>query len=1686
MSFKLLEIVRSALRRARIGRAALVAAALCASAFAPVYADKTVSENTQLTQDTDWSDQGTVTIAEGVTLDLNGHSLTVSAINGAGAIVDSIVQAGYQPVVYIAASQDGVSSNNDQSKMQYIDTEYRHGKDTKVDVRIEFAALSSWNGSGSYAAYYGCRDSDRSTDLGGWLMSNTIAQGGCAGVGASNGQAASTGVVYDFHLEKSGECWAYWTDSAGIAKNYKFCTGNNTDGTPGTDYLFAINQKQNSGPMWPCKMKCYSCKVYTGSVLERDFVPVVRISDGEAGMWCRQTKKFYGKVKDAAAAFTPADTTLGGLRLMPSASGAASDFSGLTIGEGVSLMFSGEGALPADLDATKFASVEIPAGATLDLCGHSLTVAGLTGGGIVTDSANPYYTTFTDVSANAYIQLEYLQSAGSQYIDTGYRHNASSVADMKVAITVAPGNTWYCYYGSRTSEGNQNEFAGWVYKTHHWTGVAGAKGEQTSWSFTVNVPFLVHLDGAANATCSVDGHTFTHSKALTDSGYNDMLFCGRQGSTNPFFAAKTAIYYCTIKEGETVKRDFVAAKRLSDGVLGMLDKENGVFHTNTGSGTFIAGGYVVNAGAAAFGSSGVLRIAVPAGTTLALDDMPLIVGDVKILKEGAGVLTYNEATSSQKYFLGGYEDSSAPVTATWTGAANDDDFDNAANWTCLDSLGNAVSGAVPDARTTSYILAADADWTSKGAISIEGATIDLAGHTLKAKGVSGAGLVSDTTNDALAFYKELTYLQSTTVGKQFIDTGYTHDKRANVRVKFAHPVYPSGLEYFSFFGGGERGYAHSFGGWMHRNGSSYNIYRSLGATGADWYGSSAGTVYNLFIRKSTAWDSGNCYVANEANNKVLSSIQKATASDWPSGTTPVTAYLFGHHNLDGTLDGSYAASRIYVCQISDAGTQLRNFVPMKHKVSGKPGMMDKVNNKFYTNANPESTEDFIAGPETAAAAPTATAAEIAAAGTFVIDVDEGDSVNLSSLKLYGKVKLVKTGLGTLVQDAAPECVCGIEVREGTFQTAAALAASIKAELAIGANGTVTIACAGATSATMPATVSFEAGAKLFFDLTNFGAAEFTLASAGFSFGAGATADGCLVVSNPSYGATLESATTISVDLLTAPVTAVWTGLGEAGNFDDPGNWSCSNKNGVALSNTTLPDGSTTTFRLGADADWTAKAAIALGSGVTLDLNGRTLAAASITGDGVVTDTSSQRWTLLQDDSGNFYAQLEYLESGTSFKNQYYHVAEYIDTGYQHNTKTVVDMKVQILKTTGDWFCYYGARNGAANEFSGWTYKNNHWKGVSVDGDSGKPYPKNVPFLAHMEFNGTCTFGNVEDSSTYLSFTSGAGGSSGRNDFLFALNQGSGNQFGMYGRIYYCTVKEKTDEAGVYNMIRDFVPAQRLSDGVLGMLDKYNGVFYVNNGSGAFIAGPYATEGEADGAGELHLTVAENATLSLANTAKIAGNVKIVKDGLGTLVAPTTGHYFVGGIDVTAGTLSMSGALAYGGTINAASGTTVSVPASVGSAGTSVVNSAGGTLAVANCGTSVVTGTVTLGGGVIEVAGSFAPVSGTAAHTITLADGATLDFTQWTGAFPVASPTIAYASGANITLKLEPATTALTALARSKDATTGKPNGYLLSWDEIPTGVTFSSDAATGARFRVVPDENGLRMSFKAGFSIIIM
>ncbi len=73
-------------------------------------------------------------------------------------------------------------------------------------------------------------------------------------------------------------------------------TGNDTAGKPKTMYLFSLHQGW-SPPVGPCgSMEVYSCQIYDGETLVRDFVPAVRDLDGKAGLYDTVTDAFFGNL----------------------------------------------------------------------------------------------------------------------------------------------------------------------------------------------------------------------------------------------------------------------------------------------------------------------------------------------------------------------------------------------------------------------------------------------------------------------------------------------------------------------------------------------------------------------------------------------------------------------------------------------------------------------------------------------------------------------------------------------------------------------------------------------------------------------------------------------------------------------------------------------------------------------------------------------------------------------------------------------------------------------------------------------------------------------------------------------------------------------------------------------------------------------------------------------------------------------------------------------------------------------------------------------------------------------------------------------------------------------------------------------------------------------------------------------
>jgi autotransporter-associated beta strand protein len=277
-----------------------------------------------------------------------------------------------------------------------------------------------------------------------------------------------------------------------------------------------------------------------------------------------------------------------------------------------------------------------------------------------------------------------------------------------------------------------------------------------------------------------------------------------------------------------------------------------------------------------------------------------------------------------------------------------------------------------------------------------------------------------------------------------------------------------------------------------------------------------------------------------------------------------------------------------------------------------------------------------------------------------------------------------------------------------------------------------------------------------------------------------------------------------------------------------------------------------------------------------------------------------------------------------------------------------------------------------------------------------------------------------------------------------------------------------------------VPVRRTSDGVLGMLDLAQGGFYSNSGTGTFTAG---TNVATAAGGELRIITAENATNSC--TVTLTGGLKLVKDGAGTLVMEKASQAYFGGTEIAEGVLKSGTGLAK----------------SCGVVGAWIVASVSGTVDFngnANMqsyrydfadGAKALNGGAAISSGAFSFTSFYTPVS-TGTFTASLASGATLDLTEWNGAWPIANVTAPAGTAESptaVTLKVDMDAETFRNLAMSRDAETGKRNGYMLTFGGArPANVNFTPDSASAGRCRLLEDENGdIILAFKPGLTIIV-
>ena len=181
-----------------------------------------------------------------------------------------------------------------------------------------------------------------------------------------------------------------------------------------------------------------------------------------------------------------------------------------------------------------------------------------------------------------YQQVEYIESTGTQYINTGVigKTGLHIVAEMGYATVT----NLTALFGSRDPR-----FYVTLYPS---TNFDFAYNSDNSIPISAENRKIYNIDfdtSTRPARFGIDGIYYVRSNNQIGTNRNVYIFCfNRNGVASALSKSIFKSMMIADENGELL-RNFVPCYRKSDGEIGMYDLVNGVFYTNSGSGTFIKG-----------------------------------------------------------------------------------------------------------------------------------------------------------------------------------------------------------------------------------------------------------------------------------------------------------------------------------------------------------------------------------------------------------------------------------------------------------------------------------------------------------------------------------------------------------------------------------------------------------------------------------------------------------------------------------------------------------------------------------------------------------------------------------------------------------------------------------------------------------------------------------------------------------------------------------------------------------------------------------------------------------------------------------------------------------------------------------------------------------------------------------------
>lgn len=190
-----------------------------------------------------------------------------------------------------------------------------------------------------------------------------------------------------------------------------------------------------------------------------------------------------------------------------------------------------------------------------------------------------------------YTELAWIESTGTQYFDTGFKHNQNTRVVMDVQMTTVPsGNNVWLFDGRNGTGANVASKSVFFYATSTSLWTTDYDGSSSRKNFSgIAATDRLNIDYNKNV-CTINGQTVTHTAGYFQSNYNLFLLADNRAGT-AMYPASAMLFSCQIYDAAALIRDYVPCIDPS-GEVGLYDLVTAVFFGNAGTGSFAAGDVV--------------------------------------------------------------------------------------------------------------------------------------------------------------------------------------------------------------------------------------------------------------------------------------------------------------------------------------------------------------------------------------------------------------------------------------------------------------------------------------------------------------------------------------------------------------------------------------------------------------------------------------------------------------------------------------------------------------------------------------------------------------------------------------------------------------------------------------------------------------------------------------------------------------------------------------------------------------------------------------------------------------------------------------------------------------------------------------------------------------------------------------